>query len=127
MMVFSQIIGNDATVSFANSQGDFELNVFKPVIILNVMQSIDLLNDACISFRENALNGLKINRKKIDHFVSNSLMVVTALNPILGYDKSCKITQYAAKNRVSLKEACIKLGYLNAKKFDQLIANAKVY
>lgn len=121
LMVCAQIYGNDATVSFANSQGNFELNTFKPIIIYNVLQSIDLLSNACISFRKYALQKLKVNRKKLDYFLGNSLMIVTALNPVIGYDKSHQVAKYAMNNKVSLRTACQKLGYLTPKKFDQIV------
>ncbi len=121
LMVCAQVIGNDTVVSFANSQGDFELNVFKPVIIYNVLQSIHLLGDACVSFGRYAIKGLKVNQKQLDEFVAKSLMLVTALNPVIGYDKSCEIAKYALLNNISLREASIKLGYLTAEKFDLII------
>ncbi|MBU0744277.1 MAG: class II fumarate hydratase [Gammaproteobacteria bacterium] len=121
LMVCAQIIGNDTTVSFANSQGDLELNIFKPIIIYNVLQSIDLLSNACSSFNKHALQGLKANYKKLDNYLANSLMTVTALNPVIGYDKSCEIAKYAAKHDITLRAACIKLGHLTPKKFDQAI------
>lgn len=121
-MVCTQVIGNDSTVSFANSQGNLELNTFKPVIIYNVLQSIKLLSDACTSFRLNALKGIKANYKKIDEYLSKSLMLVTVLNPIIGYDKSYKIVDYASRNNVSLREACKKLNYMTTKEFDRIVA-----
>ncbi len=120
LMVCAQVIGNDSVVSFANSQGNFELNVFKPIIIYNVIQAINLLSNACSSLVKNALKGIKVNHKKLADYFANSLMTVTALNPIIGYDKSCEIAKYAARHRVSLRTACDKLGYKNLN-LDQLI------
>ena len=116
MMVAAQVMGNDTVVSFANSQGNFELNVFKPVIIYNILQAINLLSNAAISFTNYALKGIKINQKKLDDFLANSLMLITTLNPIIGYDKSCEIVKYATHHHVSLQAACDKFGY----KFDRL-------
>ena len=118
MMVAAQVMGNDTVVSFANSQGNFELNVFKPIIIYNILQAINLLSNAALSLTNHALKGIKINQKKLDDFLANSLMLVTALNPIIGYDKSCEVVKYAAHHHISLRAACDKLGY----KFDRLIA-----
>lgn len=106
LMVCAQIIGNDTVVSFANSQGNLELNIFKPLIIYHVLQAINLLSNACTSFRKYALQGLKINPKKLDDFLGSSLMIVTALNPIIGYDKSYKIVKYASKHNLSPRTAC---------------------
>ncbi|MEI8055738.1 MAG: class II fumarate hydratase [bacterium] len=126
LMVCAQVIGSDAVVSFANSQGNFELNVFKPVIIYNVLQSIHLLSNACTSFGCYAIKKLDINQRQLDSFVGKSLMYVTALNPIIGYDKSCKIAKYALINNISLREASIKLKLLTAKEFDSIIQPRKL-
>ncbi len=126
LMVCTQVIGNDAVISFANSQGNFELNTFKPIIIYNLIQAIDLLSNACISFTDYALQGIKVNHKKLDGFLANSLMIVTTLNPIIGYDKSCEMVKYASRHNVSLRTACDKLRYLTKKKFDRLIASKKL-
>jgi len=124
LMVCAQVMGNDSVVSFANSQGNFELNVFKPIIIYNVLQSIHLLSNACMSLGQHAIKGLKVNRMQLNNFVEKSLMLVTALNPVIGYDKSCKIAKEALRNNLTLREASIKLGYLTAKEFDLIIAAA---
>lgn len=126
LMVCTQIMGNDTIVSFANSQGDFELNIFKPLIIYNVLQSIHLLSNACISFGRYAIKGLKTNPKQLNNFVTKSLMLVTALNPIIGYDKACKIAKFALLNNISLREANIKLDYLTAKEFDLIVQPEKL-
>ena len=126
LMVCAQIIGNDSIVSFANSQGNFELNVFKPLIIYNILQAINLLSNACESFGHYALKNLAINPQQLNNFVTKSLMLITALNPVIGYEKSCAIANYAWRNNTSLKVANSKLGYLTAKEFDCIIQPQKL-
>jgi fumarate hydratase class II len=126
MMVVAQVIGNDVAITFAGSQGNFELNVFKPVIIHNLLQSVTLLSDTCHHFTESLIKGLKPNKKKIADYVSKSLMLVTALSPSIGYDKSAKLAHYALEHDISLKEACLKLGYLSEKEFDKLLKPEKM-
>lgn len=116
-MVCAQVIGNDTTVAIADSQGNFELNVFKPVIIFNVLHSLNLLADTCISFQAFCVEGLTVNRAVIDYYVQNSLMLVTALNQHIGYDKSAKIAKTAHHDNISLKDAAINLGFLTAEQF----------
>lgn len=120
-MVCSQIIGNDATISFAASQGQFELNVYKPVIIVNFLQSAELLGDACNSFNEHCVKGIQPNKKRINELVSNSLMLVTALNTKIGYYKAAEIAQKAHKENITLKEAAITLGYVTSEEFDKWV------
>lgn len=120
-MVACQVFGNDATIGFAASQGNFELNVFKPVIIYNFLQSVKLLSDAMLSFNEHCAVGIKANRDKIDHNLRNSLMLVTALNPHIGYDKAAKIAKTAHADRSTLKEAAVKLGFLTEEQFDEYV------
>jgi fumarate hydratase class II len=120
-MVAAQVLGNDAAIGFAGSQGNFELNVFKPVIIHNFLNSVRLLADACRSFREHCVEGMQIDRLRIDQNVKNSLMLVTALSPKIGYDKSAEIAHKAHHERLSLREAALKLGYLTATEFDELV------
>ena len=120
-MVCTQVIGNDVTVGLAGSQGNFELNVFKPVMILNVLQSTTLLADAATTFRRFAIEGLEANIERIAEHVANSLMVVTALNPHLGYDKAAEIAKHAHHHRTSLREAAVALGHLTAEEFDRLV------
>jgi fumarate hydratase class II len=120
-MVAVQVMGNDAAISFAGSQGNFELNVFKPVIIHNFLHSVRLLADACHSFTEHCASGIELNREQIDRYVRNSLMLVTALSPVLGYDKAAKIAHVAHVDGSSLKEAALKLGYLSAEDFDKWV------
>lgn len=116
-MVCTQVLGNDATVGIADSQGNFELNVFKPVIIFNVFHSLNLLADTCRSFQEFCAEGIEANRPVIDYYLNHSLMLVTALNQHIGYDKAAKIAKTAHHDNSSLQEAAIKLGFLTAEQF----------
>ncbi len=125
-MVCIQVFGNDATISFAGSQGNFELNVFKPVMIYNLIQSIYLLSDTCRSFTEHCAVGIQANKTKIDYYLENSLMLVTALNQVIGYDKAAKIAKKAYHDNTSLKEACLALGYLSESEFDQAMDPKKM-
>ncbi len=120
-MAACQIFGNDATIGFAASQGNFELNVFKPVIIYNLIQSIVLLSDGLHSFNKNCVIGIEANEEVITQHVQRSLMLVTALNPHIGYEKAAVIAKLAFKNNSTLKEAAIKTGYLTSEQFDQWI------
>jgi fumarate hydratase class II len=120
-MVCCQVLGNDAAVAVAGSQGNFELNVFKPVIIHNVLHSIRLLADACRSFTEHCVVGIEPDRERINQYLHNSLMLVTALNPRIGYDKAAKVAQKAHAEGKSLRQACIELGYLSGEEFDRLV------
>jgi fumarate hydratase, class II len=120
-MVAVQVMGNDAAIGFANSQGNFELNVFKPVIIHNLLHSIRLLRDACHGFVEYCIAGMTINREQIDHYLHDSLMLVTALNPHIGYDNSAKIAKNAHQKGISLRESAIELGLLTAEQFDKWV------
>ncbi len=120
-MVCVQVIGNDQTITIAGSNGNFELNVFKPVIIYNLLQSVYLLSDGCRSFADHCAVGLKANRERIQYFVNHSLMLVTALNPIIGYDKAAAIAKHAYIENISLREAAIKLGYLTGEEFDKAV------
>jgi fumarate hydratase class II len=120
-MVAVQVMGNDAAVGFAGSQGNFELNVFKPVMIHNLLHSIRLLHDASHGFVEYCIAGMTINREQIDEYLRASLMLVTALNPHIGYDNSAKIAKHAHKEGISLRESAIALGILTGEKFDELV------
>jgi len=120
-MVCAQVFGNDAAVSFAGSQGNFELNVYKPVIVHNVLGSIRLLADACDSFRENCVAGLEIDKARIDTLMRQSLMLVTALNRHIGYDNAAKVAKKAHKEGTTLREAVVALGLLTADKFDAVV------
>jgi fumarate hydratase, class II len=120
-MVAVQVHGNNAAVAFADSQGNFELNVFKPVLIYNFLHSVTLLTDASRGFVEYMVNGIELDRAKIDSYVKNSLMLVTALNPKIGYDKAAKLAHTALEEGISLRDACVKLGYLTGEEFDALV------
>jgi fumarate hydratase class II len=118
-MVAVQVMGNDAAIGFAGSQGNFELNVFKPVMIHNFLHSVRLLTDSCRSFREFCASGIEVNRARIEYYVTNSLMLVTALAPSIGYDKAAKVAKTAHHDGSSLEDACAKLGYLTVDEFRQ--------
>ncbi len=120
-MVCAQVLGNDAAIGFAGSQGNFELNVYKPVMIFNLLNSVRLLTDSCRSFREFAIEGVEADRDRIAKYVEQSLMLVTALNPIIGYDKAAEIAKKAHKEGSTLKEAAVALGYLSAEAFDKAV------
>ena len=120
-MVAVQVFGNDAAIGFAGSQGNFELNVFKPVMIHNFLHSVRLIHDACHGFVDYCVNGIELNREKIDHYVADSLMLVTALNQHIGYDNAAKIAKNAHKKGISLKQSAVELELLDAEKFDELV------
>ena len=119
-MVAVQVMGNDVAVSMAASQGNFELNVFMPVCIYNFLQSARLMAEAIISFNKNCAVGIKANKEKMHHNLHNSLMLVTALNPYIGYENAAKTAKKAFKDNISLKEACVELGFLTAERFDEV-------
>jgi fumarate hydratase class II len=120
-MVAVQVHGNNAAITFAGSQGNFELNVFKPVMIHNFLHSVTLLTDACHGFVDYMVTGIALNLERIDSYVKNSLMLVTALSPRIGYDKAAKVAHTAHHDHSSLREACLKLGYLTGEEFDALV------
>ena len=119
-MVAVQVMGNDAAVGIAASQGNFQLNVFMPVIIYNYLQSVRLLADSLNSFRTNCVCGIRANREKMRHNLYNSLMLVTALNPYIGYENAAKTAKLAYRENISLREACVKLGLLTPERFDEV-------
>ena len=119
-MVAVQVMGNDVAVGLAASQGNFELNVFMPVCIYNFLQSARLLSEAILSFNKNCAVGITANKEKMHHNLHNSLMLVTALNPYIGYENAAKTAKKAFKDNISLKEACVELGFLTAEKFDEV-------
>ncbi len=121
IMVSIQVFGNDTAIAMAGSRGNLELNVCKPVIIHNFCNSIDLLSDACDRFREFCVEGLEPDYEQISHHLNNSLMLVTALNPIIGYDKAAKVAKKAHKERTTLREAALSLGFLSAEQFDAAV------
>jgi fumarate hydratase, class II len=125
-MVCAQVIGNDTTVAVAGASGNFELNVFKPVIIYNVLQSIRLISDACESFSDNCVTGIKANEKNIKKHLNDSLMLVTALNPHIGYDNAAKIAKKAHRESKTLKEAAVELNILTPEKFDEIVRPEKM-
>ncbi|MEN2434592.1 class II fumarate hydratase [Weeksellaceae bacterium A-14] len=120
-MVCAQVLGNDTTVSFAGTQGNFELNVFKPVMAYNFLQSAQLLADACISFNEHCASGIEANEKRIKELLNKSLMLVTALNPHIGYENAAKIAKTAHKNGTTLREEAINLGLVTPEQFDEWV------
>ncbi len=119
-MVAVQVMGNDAAIGFAASQGNFELNVFMPVIAYNFLQSVRLLSDAIRSFNVHCAVGIKANREKMHDNLHNSLMLVTSLNPYIGYEKAAKVSQKAYRDGTSLREACLELGFMTADEFDRV-------
>jgi fumarate hydratase class II len=120
-MVAVQVMGNDAAIGFAGSQGNFELNVFKPVMIFNYLHSVELLADSCNSFVSHCVQGIEANYTQIEHYVHNSLMLVTALAPKIGYDQAAQVAKAAHHSHISLREAALKLGYVTAEEFDALV------
>jgi len=125
-MVCTQVMGNDTTITFAGASGNFELNVYRPVIAFNILQSIRLLADACDSFLVNAVEGIEPNEQRIHENLYNSLMLVTALNPHIGYDKAAKVAKKAYTENLSLREAIVELGYMGAEEFDNLVQPEKM-
>jgi len=125
-MVAVQVMGNDTTIGVAASQGNFELNVFMPVIAYNFLQSVGLLADCMKSFTDNCLVGIKANKEKMDYNLKHSLMLVTALNPYIGYEKAAQTSNLAFKENISLKEAVVKLGYMTADEFDAAVQPEKM-
>ncbi|MEA5533012.1 class II fumarate hydratase [Crocosphaera sp. XPORK-15E] len=120
-MVCVQVMGYDSAISMAGSQGNFELNVFKPLLIFNLLNSIRLLADACSSFTDHLVVGMEINKEQIEYYLNNSLMLVTALNPHIGYDKAAKVAKKAYEERTSLQDACVALGFLSAEEFQNIV------
>jgi fumarate hydratase class II len=125
-MVCTQVFGNDVAVTVAGSQGNFELNVFKPVIIRNVLHSVRILSDACRTFREFCVEGIRPNRERIAELVDRSLMLVTALSPHIGYDKAAEIAEKAHHESLTLKEAAIELGYVTETEYDEWVRPEKM-
>ena len=120
-MVCTQVIGLDAAVAIAGSSGHLQMNSFKPLIGFNLLHSIDLLHDACRSCRKSMVEGLQINKEKIEKYLSQSLMLVTALTPEIGYEKACQIAQFAHKNKLSLQESASQLGFINKDVFERVV------
>lgn len=125
-MVAAQVIGNDVTINIGGASGNFELNVFKPVIIYNLLQSIRLLADACESFEEHCAAGIAPIERNLKKHLENSLMLVTALNPHIGYDNAAKIAKKAHHENKTLREVAVELGLLTAEKFDEIVRPEKM-
>jgi fumarate hydratase class II len=121
IMVAIQVFGNDTAVGIGGARGNLELNVCKPVIIYNFCNSIDLLTDACDRFREFCVEGIEPDYEQIQNHLNNSLMLVTALNPIIGYDKAAQVAKKALKERSTLREAVVSLGFMSAEEFDAAV------
>jgi fumarate hydratase, class II len=125
-MVCCQVMGNDTVIAIAGSQGNFELNVFKPVIIHNLLHSVRILADACRSFTEHCVVGMAVNRERVDRSLHESLMLVTALNPRIGYDNAAKVAKKAHAENKTLRQACIELGFLDGDEFDRIVRPEKM-
>jgi fumarate hydratase, class II len=125
-MVCVQVLGNDAAIGIAGTQGNFELNVFKPVMIHNFLHSVTILADSCRNFTAYCVDGIKANTKRLDEHLNNSLMLVTALAPKIGYDKAAKLAHHAHVKDMTLKESCLDLGYLSAAEFDEAVVPANM-
>jgi fumarate hydratase, class II len=125
-MIAVQVMGHDVAVGFAGAGGYLEMNVYKPLIIFNIMHSITIMADGCTNFRKYLIEGTKPNRKKIKEYVDRSLMLVTALVPVIGYDKASKIAHHAMENDLTLKEAALQLGYVSEAEFDRIVDPAKM-
>jgi fumarate hydratase, class II len=121
IMVCIQVLGNDAAIGIANSRGNLELNVCKPVLIYNFCHSVDLLTDASERFREFCVVGLEVDEERMREHLEQSLMLVTALNPVIGYDKAALVAKKAHEDRVTLREAAVELGFLTAAQFDEAV------
>lgn len=125
-MVCTQVMGNDATITFAGASGNFELNVFRPVLAFNILQSIRLLGDVADSFNDNAVKGIEANKERIDSNLYNSLILVTALNPHIGYDKAAKVAKTAYAKKQTLRETIIELDYMSGEEFDRVVQPEKM-
>jgi fumarate hydratase class II len=125
-MVAAQVMGNDVAVTIGGSNGHFELNVFKPLMAANVLQSARLIGDACVSFNNNCAAGITANHEVIKKHLENSLMLVTALNPHIGYENAAKIAKKAHKENKTLREAAVELGLLTSEQFDQWVIPANM-
>lgn len=125
-MVCAQVMGNDVAVTVGGTQGHYELNVFKPMMAANLLQSARLIGDACVSFAEHCADGIEPNHKRIDELVNNSLMLVTALNTKIGYYKAAEIANTAHQNGTTLKEEAVRLGYLTAEEYDEWVVPSKM-
>jgi fumarate hydratase class II len=125
-MVAVQVMANDVAVGFGGAGGYLEMNVYKPLMIFNITHSITLLSDGCTNFRKFLIEGTKPNLKKIEEYVERSLMLVTALSPVIGYDKASKIAHHAMDHDLTLKEAALQLGYIDEATFDRVVDPVKM-
>jgi fumarate hydratase class II len=125
-MVSVQIIANNLSITIANTQGNFEMNVYNPLMVYNINQSITLLSDVCINFTKYCVSGIKINKAKVDYYLHNALSLATFLNPYIGYDKATKLAHYAYDNNINLKEANQKLKFISDSDFDKYINPIKI-
>ena len=125
-MIAMQVMGNDVTIGLGGAGGHFEMNAYKPLIIFNLLQSIDLLSDGAGSFRKYLVEGTRPNEKRIAELMNRSLMLVTALSPEIGYDKAAKIAHLASEHDLSLKEAAMQLGYVSEADFDRIVDPGKM-
>jgi len=125
-MIAVQVMANDVAVGFGGAGGYLEMNVYKPLMIFNITHSITILSDGCVNFRKFLVEGTKPNLKKINEYVERSLMLVTALSPVIGYDKASKIAHYAMDNDLTLKAAALKLGFVSEAEFDRVVDPAKM-
>src|ERR1700730_18517887 len=125
-MIAVQVMANDVAVGFGGAGGYLEMNVYKPLIIFNIMHSITILSDGCVNFRKFLVEGTKPNLKKINEYVERSLMLVTALSPVIGYDKASKIAHYAMDNDLTLKDSALKLGFVTEDEFNRVVDPAKM-
>ena len=120
-MVAVQVMGYDTAVSFAGASGHLEMNVYKPMMIFNLLKSIDIISDSCNNFTDYLMRGLEVNEKQIERFLTSSPMLVTALSPVIGHDKASEIAHLAMEKDISLKEACLELGYVSSVDFDRIV------
>jgi fumarate hydratase class II len=125
-MVCAQVMGNDVAITVGGTQGHYELNVFKPMMAYNFLQSAELLGDACVSFNDHCAVGIEPNHDRINELVNNSLMLVTSLNTKIGYYKAAEIAKTAHKNGTTLREEAIRLGYVTEEEYDQIVVPAKM-
>jgi fumarate hydratase class II len=125
-MIAVQVMGNDVAVGFGGAGGYLEMNVYKPLMISNITHSITIMTDGCTNFRKFLVEGTKPNLKKINEYVERSLMLVTALSPVIGYDKASKIAHYAMDNDLTLKEAALKLAFVSEDEFNRVVDPAKM-
>ncbi|MEB3883664.1 class II fumarate hydratase [Lyngbya sp. CCY1209] len=125
-MVAAQVMGYDMAITVAGSQGHFELNVFKPMMIFNLLQSVSILSDSCNNFTDFLLVGLRANRRKIEGYLEESLMLVTALSPKIGYDKAAEVAHVALEKNSTLKQVCVDLGYISAEEFDEIVVPSRM-